>query len=72
MSWLVKKRNEAISVTGWLKTGKMPAEIPNQGVPFLKGKFPDDRRAAGVKNQELDLRHTPLSLHERKSFNSVH
>jgi hypothetical protein len=24
MSWLVKKRNEAMSVTGWLKTGRCP------------------------------------------------
>jgi len=24
MSWLVKNRNEAISVTGWLKTGRCP------------------------------------------------
>jgi len=24
MSWLVKNRNEAMSVTGWLKTGRCP------------------------------------------------
>lgn len=34
--------------------------------------FTGDQRAAGGKNRELDLRHTSLSPHERKSFNSVH
>jgi hypothetical protein len=51
---------------------KMPVEIPNHGVPFLEGEFIGDWCAAGGKNRELNLRHTPLSAHERKSFNPVH
>jgi hypothetical protein len=51
---------------------KMPDEIPNHGIPFLKGKFTGDRRAAGGKNRELDLRHTEVSPNQRKSFNPVH
>ncbi len=70
---LAGKKTERSDVSDRMaENRKMPVEIPNHGVPFLKGKFTGDRRAAGRKNRELDLRHTPLSPHERKSFNSVH